>query len=147
LRRQLTAYLSEEEYQRLRDEADQRGITLSRHVKELLFESNRKPGHSISQAALIALEKRLIDGNRSSTADVLKPIAEQLTAALAMIDQFVLSVLSHLPEIPEEHRKQALASGQRRYEGWRAEVEEILAKAGQQIRSNRAPLNSNGASA
>jgi Type IV secretory system Conjugative DNA transfer len=43
VRRQLTAYLSEEEFHRLRDEADERGITLSRYVKERLF-SRRAPG-------------------------------------------------------------------------------------------------------
>ena len=35
----------------------------------------------------------------------------QLTTLLAMLDQFALSMLSHLPEIPEAQRKQALASG------------------------------------
>jgi hypothetical protein len=35
-------------------------------------------------------------------------------------------MLSHLPEIPEAQRKAALASGQRRHRGWRAEVEETL---------------------
>jgi hypothetical protein len=35
-------------------------------------------------------------------------------------------MLSHLPEIPEGQRKQALASGARRHRGWRAEVEETL---------------------
>ncbi len=47
-------------------------------------------------------------------------------ALLTMIDQFALSMLSHLPEIPEGQRKQALSSGQRRHRGWRTEVEETL---------------------
>ena len=42
MRRQLTAYLSEDEFHRLRDEADERGITLSRYVKERLFQSEAR---------------------------------------------------------------------------------------------------------
>ena len=44
MRRQLTAYLSEEEFHRLRDEADERGITLSRYVKERLFQAEGGAG-------------------------------------------------------------------------------------------------------
>ena len=146
MRRQLTAYLSEEEYQRLRDEADQRGVTLSRFVKERLFVSDGKASHCFSDAALAALEKRIINGNRSVAAEGLKPIAQQLTTALAMIDQFVLSALIHLPEIPEEERKEALASGERRHAGWRAEVEEILHRAGESVRPTLSASTGNGAS-
>jgi hypothetical protein len=126
VRRQLTAYLSEEEFHRLRDEADERGITLSRYVKERLFQSEGGCGLTFSDAALAATEKRIIQANRASVGESLKPLAHQLTTLLAMIDQFALSMLSHLPEIPEAQRKQALASGQRRHRGLRAEVEETL---------------------
>ncbi len=50
MRRQLTAYLSEEEFHRLRDEADERGITLSRYVKERLFQSEGGSGLTFSDA-------------------------------------------------------------------------------------------------
>jgi hypothetical protein len=126
MRRQLTAYLSEEEYHRLRDEADERGITLSRYVKERLFQGEAGAGLTLSDATLAATEKRIIQALRSSSAESLKPLALQLTTLLTMLDHFALSVLSHLPEIPEAQRKAALASGQRRHRGWRAEVEETL---------------------
>jgi len=126
VRRQLTAYLSEEEFHRLRDEADARGITLSRYVKERLFQFDGGSGLTFSDAALAAAEKRIIQASRVSTSENLKPLAQQLTTLLAMIDQFALSMLSHLPEIPEAQRKQALASGQRSHRGLRAEVEETL---------------------
>ena len=57
----------------------------------------------------------------------------QLTTLLTMLDQFALSMLSHLPEIPEAQRKTALASGQRRHRGWRAEVEETLKRMQQPL--------------
>jgi len=125
VRRQVTAYLSEEEFVRLRDEADERGITLSRYIKERLFHSGGG-GLTFSDAQLAAAEKRIIEAGRISAIQSQKPTAQQLTTLLAMLDQFALSMLSHLPEIPETQRKQALASGARRHRGWRAEVEETL---------------------
>jgi hypothetical protein len=126
MRRQLTAYLSEEEYHRLRDEADERGVTLSRYVKERLFKGEPGSGLTLSDATLAATEKRLIQAIRTAGAESLKPLALQLTTMLTMLDHFALSMLSHIPEIPEAQRKAALASGQRRHRGWRAEVEETL---------------------
>jgi hypothetical protein len=120
MRRQLTAYLSEEEFHRLRDEADERGITLSRYVKERLFQTESGGALTFSDAALAATEKRIIQAIRMTSAEALKPLARQLTTLLAMIDQFALSVLSHQAEIPEAQRKAALASGARRHRGWRA---------------------------
>ena len=126
MRRQITAYLSEEDFTKLRDEAEERGITLSRYIKERLFQSESGGGLTFSDAMLAATEKRIVEADRAAVAQSLKPIAQQMTTLLAMLDQFALSVLSHLPEIPEAQRKQALASGARRPRGWRAEVEETL---------------------
>jgi hypothetical protein len=126
VRRQVTAYMSDDEFTRLRDEADERGITLSRYIKERLFQTQGTGGLTFSDATLAAAEKRILEAHRASITQSLKPIAQQLTTLLAMIDQFALSMLSHLPEIPEGQRKQALSSGQRRHRGWRTEVEETL---------------------
>ena len=147
MRRQLTAYLSEEEFHRLRDEADERGITLSRYVKERLFQSEGGSGLTFSDATLAAAEKRIIQASRSSTAETLKPLAHQLTTLLAMVDQFALSMLSHLPEIPEAQRKQALASGQRRHRGLRAEVEETLKRMEEPAPAQKSGAVRNGESA
>jgi hypothetical protein len=146
VRRQLTTYVSEEEFHRLREEADERRITLSRHVKERLFQFEGGSGLTFSDAALAAAEKRIIQANRAST-EKLKPLAHQLTTLLAMIDQFALSMLSHLPEIPETQRKQALASGQRRHRGLRAEVEETLKRMGEALPPPKGGAGHNGESA
>ncbi|MHB8329124.1 MAG: hypothetical protein ACYDD6_05820 [Acidimicrobiales bacterium] len=90
------------------------------------FKQRAPEGLTFSDAQLAAAEKRIIEAGRASAIQSQKPIAQQLTTLLAMIDQFALSMLSHLPEIPEAQRKQALASGVRRHRGWRAEVEETL---------------------
>ena len=147
MRRQLTAYLSEEEFHRLRDEADERGITLSRYVKERLFQTDGGSGLTFSDATLAAAEKRIIQANRVSTAENLKPLVHQLTTLLAMVDQFALSMLSHLAEIPEAQRRQALASGQRRHRGWRAEVEETLKRMEEPAPAQKSGAARNGESA
>ena len=126
MRRQVTAYMSDEEFSRLRDEADERGITLSRYIKERLFHNDGEGALTYSDSILAATEKRIIEVQRSAIAQGLKPLAQQLTTLLAMVDQFALSMLSHMPKIPEAQRKSALASGVRRHRGWRAEVEETL---------------------
>ncbi|MGH7002012.1 MAG: hypothetical protein ACREEA_10945 [Stellaceae bacterium] len=137
MRRQLTAYLSEEEFHRLRDEADERGITLSRYVKERLFHGEAGAGLTLSDAMLAATEKRIVQAMRSAGAESLKPLAHQLKTLLTMLDHFALSMLSHLPEIPEAQRKPALVSGQRRHRGWRAEVEETLKRMDQPVPTQR----------
>ncbi|MGH7841587.1 MAG: hypothetical protein ACREQT_08670, partial [Candidatus Binataceae bacterium] len=137
----------EEEFHRLRDEADERGITLSRYVKERLFQSEGGAGLTFSDAALAATEKRIIQANRASALESLKPLSHQLTTLLAMIDQFALSMLSHLPEIPEAQRKQALASGQRRHRGLRAEVEETLKRMEEPVPTQKSGGARNGESA
>ena len=80
MRRQVTAYLSEEEFVRLRGEADERGITLSRYIKERLFQSEGTGGLTYSDAMLAAAEKRIIEATRTSVTQSLKPTAgEQLS--------------------------------------------------------------------
>jgi hypothetical protein len=147
MRRQLTAYLSEEEFHRLRDEADERGITLSRYVKERLFQAEGGGALTFSDATLAATEKRIVQAIRTTNADALKPLARQLTTLLAMIDQFALSVLSHLAEIPEAQRKAALASGARRHRGWRAEIEETLKRIEEPASAPRNGASRSGESA
>jgi hypothetical protein len=144
VRRQLTAYLSEEEFHRLRDEADERGLTLSRYVKERLCQGETGTGLTFSDSMLAAAEKRIIQACRAAMAENLKQLTLQLTTLLTMLDQFALSMLSHLPEIPEAQRKQALASGQRRHRGWRAEVEELLKRMETPAPAIKSSANRNG---
>lgn len=126
MRRQLTAYVSDDEFNQLRTDAEERGISLSRYIKERLVQSTGRAGMALSDAKLAATEKKIIDANRTGLTQALKPIHQQLTMLLTMVDQFALSMLIHSPEIPESQRKQAIAAGERRHRGWRAEVEESL---------------------
>jgi hypothetical protein len=126
LRRQLTAYVSGDDFARLKEEAEEAGLSLSRYIQERLVNSN---GHSVvrlSESRLAATEKKIIDANRSFIGQAIRPLSKQVTMLLAMLDQFALSILTHLSEIPEAQREQALASGERRHHGWRLEVEDTI---------------------
>ena len=125
MRRQVSTYVTEEEFKRLHQEAEEHRISVSRYLKEKLVSSGGRTGATISDARHAASEKRIIESLRIITNSV-RPLALQLTTLLTMLDQFALSVLIHTPEIPEGQRKQAIAAGERRHRGWRVEVEEHL---------------------
>ena len=126
MRRQVSTYVTEEEFKQLHKEAEQQGISVSRYVKDKLVSSGGRTGAIISDARLAASEKRIIESLRTAITNSARPLAQQLTTLLTMLDQFALSVLIHTPEIPERQRKQAIAAGERRHRGWRVEVEEHL---------------------
>ena len=124
MRRQLTAYVGDDDFARLKEEAEEAGVSLSRYIKERLVQSNGSTAVSLSEAKLAASEKRIIDANRAYITQAIRPLNKRITMLLSMLDQFALSMLTHLPEIPEAQHEQALASGERRHRGWRLEVEE-----------------------
>ncbi|MGA9723741.1 MAG: hypothetical protein WBQ86_14885 [Candidatus Binatus sp.] len=126
MRRQLTAYVSGDDFARLKEEAEAAGLSLSRYIQERLVQSNGRAAVSLSESKLAATEKKIIDTNRTYIAQAIRPLSKQATMLLTMLDQFALSMLTHLPEIPEAQRERALASGERRHNGWRLEVEDTI---------------------
>ncbi len=126
MRRQLTAYVSGDDFARLKEEAEAVGLSLSRYIQERLVRSNGRAAVSLSESKLAATEKKIVETNRTYIAQAIRPLSKQVTMLLAMLDQFALSMLTHLPEIPEAQHEQALASGERRHHGWRLEVEDTI---------------------
>jgi hypothetical protein len=126
LRRQLTAYVGGDDFDRLKEEAEEAGLSLSRYIQERLVQSDGRTAVSLSEAKLAASEKRIIDANRTCITQAIRPLSKQVTMLLSMLDQFALSMLTHLPEISAAQREQALASGERRHQGWRLEVEDTF---------------------
>jgi len=122
----LTAYVGGDDFARLKEEAEEAGLSLSRYIQESLVQSNGRSAVSLSEAKLAATEKKIIDAHRTYIAQAIRPLSKQVTMLLTMLDQFALSMLTHLPEIPEAQREQALASGERRHHGWRLEVEDTI---------------------
>ena len=70
MRRQLTAYVSEEDFARLKHEAEERRTSFSRHIKERLLKSTacsldpESGAPALSEAEMAAFEKRIIDANQ-----------------------------------------------------------------------------------
>jgi hypothetical protein len=126
----LTAYVGDDDFARLKEEAEEAGLSLSRYIKERLVQSNGSTAVSLSEAKLAASEKKIIEANRAHIAQAIRSLNKRITMLLAMLDQFALSMLTHLPEIPEAQHEQALASGERRHRGWRLEVEESFGQMG-----------------
>ena len=130
MRRQLTAYVSGDDFNRLKEEAQDAGLSLSRYIQERLVHSNGRSNANMSESRLAEIQRKIVEANRAQVAQALRPIARQLTMLLTMLDQFALSMLTHVPEIPETLREQALVSGERRHRGWRLEVEETIEQMG-----------------
>ena len=146
MRRQLTAYVSGDDFARLKEEAEAVGLSLSRYIQERLVQSNGRAAVSLSESKLAATEKKIIDTNRTCIAQAIRPLSKQATMLLAMLDQFALSMLTHLPEIPEAQREQALASGERRHHGWRLEVEDTIKQMESPGANGKKPVASSGES-
>jgi len=146
LRRQLTAYVGDDDFARLKEDADAVGLSLSRYIQERLVQSNGRAAVSLSESKLAATEKKIIDTNRTYIAQAIRPLSKQVTMLLAMLDQFALSMLTHLPEIPEAQRERALASGERRHHGWRLEVEDTIKQMESAGANGKKPVASSGES-
>ncbi|HLV93901.1 MAG TPA: hypothetical protein VKS44_01810 [Candidatus Acidoferrales bacterium] len=146
MRRQLTAYVGDDDFARLKEDADAVGLSLSRYIQERLVQSNGRAAVSLSESKLAATEKKIIDTNRTYIAQAIRPLSKQVTMLLAMLDQFALSMLTHLPEIPEAQRERALASGERRHHGWRLEVEDTIKQMESAGANGKKPVASSGES-
>nr|MDQ2696568.1 hypothetical protein [Pseudomonadota bacterium] len=57
-------------------------------------------------------------------------VKAELVEVRTMIDRLALSVLIHLPEVPDEIKEGALASGNLRHSRWRRAVEKLLLEEG-----------------
>jgi hypothetical protein len=148
MRPRVVVYLAAEELAQLRREAARRRLSLSRYTKERLTLQDQGTALALHDGAFPMLsEKRLAEIVRGAVMGDGRPVAEQLRTLMVMLDQFVLSALSRLPEIPEAQKKQALAAGERRHRDWQHEVEDILRQLRADSAEDRQPAVGNGAHA
>lgn len=147
MRPRVVVYLAAEELAQLRREAARRRVSLSRYTKERLTLQDQGTSPALHDGAFpMLIEKRLAEIVRGAVMGDGRPVAEQLRTLIVMLDQFVLTALSRLPEIPEAQKKQALAVGERRHRDWQLEVEDILRQLrAETIEDRHTPAN--GASA
>jgi hypothetical protein len=71
-------------------------------------------------------EKHLVEAVNGAIAGGNRAVLDQLSTLIVMLDQFALSALIHVAEIPEAHKERALTAGERRHRGWQQEVANLL---------------------
>jgi hypothetical protein len=147
VRPKITIYVTDKELAGLRREATHRRLSISRYAKErLLPEDLEGPGEGRQSQPPPAVEKRLVEAVRGAVAGGNRSLLDQLNTVIVMLDQFALSVLMHLAEIPGAQRDRATAAAERRHRDWQQRVEELL----RQLRveaSGEKPAGGNGAHA
>jgi hypothetical protein len=153
MRRKITVYLTDEELAQLRKEATRRRVSLSRYMTEQMAPARDQPDGEppalIGGVLPAALEKRLAESVRRTVAERTDGLAENLRTVMVMLDQLVLSTLTHLPEIPDAQKQQRIAAGEQRHREWERQCETLLRQlrrdSGTEERS--AAGNGNGAHA
>ncbi len=150
MRPRLVVYVTADELAQMRREAARRRLSLSRYAKQRLapaldqFDADM-PG--LNGGALEGLDKRLVESVRKAAAERVEGLAENLRTVMVMLDQLVLSTLTHLPEIPVAQQKERVAAGERRYHGWQQGVENLLRQLRAQPAAERQTDAGNGAHA
>jgi len=147
MKRHLAIYVENEEFAQLKREAAQRHLSLSRHVKERLLRNGVGAADQNADGAdflLQVVEQRLAKAIAVVVDNGGRGLAENLRTVMVMLDQLVLSTLTHLPEIPAAQLKERSAAGQRRHHAWQQEVENLLRQLRAQPAAERQSVASNG---
>jgi hypothetical protein len=131
---ELRAYVKPQEYKRMEQEAQARGLSLSRTVriclmeylklKEELASSMNNAGElgdehtgKIIHTLLSRTEER-VAATIQKMEDRVSCLFDQMLVMTAMLDRMYLSVMQHLPELPAEMSEAAVASSKRRHDKW-----------------------------
>ena len=128
MRRKVTVYLTDEELAQLRREAARRRVSLSRHLKERVMPPELEESRPVAYglAPTPETEKHLVEAVNGAIAGGNRAVLDQLSTLIVMLDQFALSALIHVSEIPEAQKERALTAGERRHRGWQQEVAHLL---------------------
>jgi hypothetical protein len=149
VRGEVHAYLVPEDYRRLRLEALARGVSLSRCAADCLAEyfalrqemataietpdqAGTAAPSRVIHVLLAQTEQRLV-ATLDRYVDELVAMRGELAAVLAMLDRSEFTYLCYTPEVPQEARDRAYASGQQRFATWRVAVARLLKATGRPV--------------
>lgn len=133
-------YLDPLTYERFRELAASRQLTVGECLRECLLEylalrqelaaAMHTPGalgepHSGLLHRVLATSEARMAASFTAQAHQIATIHADLAHLRAMLDRAVLSYLLHTPEVPLDQRTQADASGKRRYEQWQKAVQRV----------------------
>jgi hypothetical protein len=139
---ELRAYVSREDYRQLEQEATNRGLSLSKTVRDCLREylalrkematALKVPG-AVGEAhtgaiihTLLARTEERIASAIDKQAERLQVLEDQLLIQSAMVDKSYLGIMQHLPEVPEALTESSIASAKRRHHKWLEAVQKFL---------------------
>jgi len=148
VRTKITIYVTDQELVGLKHEAARRRLSISRYAKERLLPQDFEPSAEGRHAQPSpAAEKRLVEAVRGAVAGGNRSVLDQLSTVIVMLDQFALSALMHLAEIPEAQRERARAAAERRHSEWQGRVTELLRELRAEASGEEQVVVANGASA
>jgi hypothetical protein len=125
MRPRVVVYVSADELAQMRREAARRRVSLSRYAKERLTPSPEASG-AVLNGGGSAAEQRRDDGLHKLIVERAEGLGDNLRTLIVMLDQLVLSTLTHLPEIPMTQQAERLAAGARRHASWRQEAARLI---------------------
>ena len=148
MRPKITVYVTNQELAELRHEAGKRRWSVSRYAKERLMPSavDEQSGGSYPMPRPDD-DKRLLEAVRSAVAGGNRSVLDQLGTVIVMLDQFALSTLMHLAEIPEAQKERARIAAERRHRDWQHRVEALLRQLRNEAAGSQQSAAGNGAHA
>lgn len=133
---QVACYVNDEELAQLKVQVAERGVTLSRYLKERVLGDDQTkpypqtgstdPQNGAFEALLHESERRIAQQAATVTDKGIREVLSRLSLLATMLDQFARTMLIHTPEIPHDQQKSAGESGERRHRNWQRMVAEIL---------------------
>lgn len=141
-RQDVHVYLEYQDHRWLEDEAQNRRLSLSKTARDCLSEyaslrrelatALKQPGQAgdqqegtIIHTLLARTEERLAVTIEQQTKRISE-LQDQLLVLTSMIDRMYLGIMQHLPEVPNELAKSAVAAAKRRHNKWLDSVEQLL---------------------
>ncbi len=127
MRPRVVVYVSADELAQMRREAARRRVSLSRYAKERLTPSPEAGGAALNGGGSApGAEQRRDDGLHKLIVERAEGLGDNLRTLIVMLDQLVLSTLTHLPEIPLAQQAERLTAGARRHASWRQEAARLI---------------------
>lgn len=139
---ELRAFVSQEEYKRIEREANSRGTSIAKTIRDGLSEyfklreelatAMTEPGQAGDEHSgkiihtLLARTEERIAATIERLEERISQLHDQNTVLTAIIDRLYLGIMIHVPEVPSELADGAVASANKRHEKWLKATEKTI---------------------
>lgn len=140
---ELRALVSQEEYNRMEQEASGRNTTLAKTIRDCLNEylnlrvelatAMTEPGKAGEEQSgkiihtLLARTEERLAATIGQLEERMNQMNDQMMVLTAMLDRHYFGMMTHLPTVPKELQEAAKASAKKRHEKWLNNIEKLLA--------------------